>query len=216
MGALYKITLPNGKGYVGMTVSDPKKRFAEHRYQANAGREQVIHRAIKKHGGAKFEVLVIASDRKYLEELERKAIVAFGTRSPAGYNCTDGGDGAPVGNQFQLGKKRTDKTKKKMSLSAMGHTRNKGRVHRPEVVEAMRLRAIGTKRSVETKAKMSKAMRGVAHKGCGTSGYVGVSWCKRTNKWRAHITVQGKMLDLGRYLLIDDAIAARQEKESSL
>ena len=161
MGALYKITLPNGKGYIGMTVSDPSKRFAEHRYQSNAGCEQVVHRAIKKHGNAKFEILVIANGRKYLEDLERRAIIAFGTRSPRGYNCTDGGDGAPVGNQFQLGKKRSDESRARMSAAAMGQTKNRGRKHRPEVVEAMRIRATGKKQSPETIAKRAAAIRGM-------------------------------------------------------
>lgn len=193
-----------------MTVSEASKRFAEHRYQSKAGCEQVVHRAIKKHGDAKFEILVVANGRKYLEDLERKAIIAFGTRSPNGYNCTDGGDGAPVGNQYQLGKKRSDETRARMSAAAMGHTRNNGRKHRPEVVEAIRVRMTGRKQSAETIAKKMKAAR-VSHGA--TSGYVGVSRCKQTGQWRAHITVHAKMIHLGRFGRIEDAIAARANAE---
>lgn len=41
-----------------------------------------------------------------------------------------------------------------------------------------------------------------------TSGFKGVSKCKQTNKWRAAITVNGKFINLGRYINITDAVSA--------
>lgn len=45
------------------------------------------------------------------------------------------------------------------------------------------------------------------------SGVRGVSWDKRKNRWYATITVDGKMMNLGRYIAKEDAIAARREAE---
>jgi hypothetical protein len=48
-----------------------------------------------------------------------------------------------------------------------------------------------------------------------TSGYKGVSWDKRSGKWRAHICVNGKQKNLGRYttpeLANEACIAVRPE-----
>jgi hypothetical protein len=42
-----------------------------------------------------------------------------------------------------------------------------------------------------------------------TSGHMGVSWDVGRSKWHAKIQVDGKTIHLGRYLHLDDAIAAR-------
>lgn len=44
-----------------------------------------------------------------------------------------------------------------------------------------------------------------------TSGYVGVSWHKQKNKWRAYIMVNYKQVYLGLFSNIEDAIKAREE-----
>ncbi len=46
-----------------------------------------------------------------------------------------------------------------------------------------------------------------------TSGYKGISWEKRVNKWYAYINFNGKMINLGHYKNIQDAILARQKGE---
>lgn len=50
----------------------------------------------------------------------------------------------------------------------------------------------------------------------GKSGVRGVSFCKQTNKWRAHITSEGVFYNLGRFENIADAISARKHKEAEL
>lgn len=42
-----------------------------------------------------------------------------------------------------------------------------------------------------------------------TSGYKGVSWCKRYHKWRAYVTVNGSTHHLGYFVNLEDAVAAR-------
>ena len=49
-----------------------------------------------------------------------------------------------------------------------------------------------------------------------TSGYKGVSWDKRSSKWRAIITLKGNSYDLGYFENIQDAIKARKQAEEEL
>ena len=46
-----------------------------------------------------------------------------------------------------------------------------------------------------------------------TSGRVGVTWDKQTNKWLAQIQVNGKNIKLGRFKNKEEAIRAREEAE---
>ena len=46
-----------------------------------------------------------------------------------------------------------------------------------------------------------------------TSGRVGVTWDKQTNKWLAQIQVDGKNIKLGRFKNKEDAIKVREEAE---
>lgn len=46
-----------------------------------------------------------------------------------------------------------------------------------------------------------------------TSGHVGVSWFKRDQKWRAQIAVNYKVINLGYFTDLSEAIAARQAAE---
>jgi group I intron endonuclease len=96
MGCLYKITSPSEKAYIGITLGSFDERWKQHQKPAKPGRRSAIKDAISKHGAASMrcEVLVIADDAEYLAELERKAIVAFGTLAPNGYNLTGGGESA--------------------------------------------------------------------------------------------------------------------------
>lgn len=46
-----------------------------------------------------------------------------------------------------------------------------------------------------------------------TSGYTGVSWDKRTNRWIAEIRVRDKKIRIGSFKNIEDAAAARKDAE---
>lgn len=47
-----------------------------------------------------------------------------------------------------------------------------------------------------------------------TSGVCGVTWDKSRGKWHASIRVDGQMINLGRYVNIEDAAAVRAEAEA--
>jgi hypothetical protein len=46
-----------------------------------------------------------------------------------------------------------------------------------------------------------------------SSGHIGVSWCKRKNKWKSYIRIDGKLLGLGSFSDINDAIRVRKMAE---
>lgn len=48
------------------------------------------------------------------------------------------------------------------------------------------------------------------------TGHSGVSWCKRSNKWRAYININRGQIYLGVFEEFDDALAARKAKAKEL
>ena len=84
---LYRITVA-GRSYIGVT-NDPSYRFGCHRRAPS-----LIGDAIRAAGctEAKLEILCSGSYH-YVRDLERRAIVAFNTMLPSGYNLAPGGHG---------------------------------------------------------------------------------------------------------------------------
>ena len=216
MGELYRISFPNGKGYIGITAKTARARLATH--LSDHKRKECAHlplyRAIEKYGfeSLAVETLAVANDWEYLCDMERAAIVAFGTRSPSGYNATDGGDGAPKGHKYRLGLKHSDSAKRKMSIARRGRS-----VHtdqsRAKIGAASKgnTYSAGLVHSESTKRKRAVSLMSRAP--TSASGVRGVSFCRQTGKWRAHITVGRKMRHLGRFDSIDKAVAIRIEAE---
>lgn len=89
---LYKISNTiNDKLYIGITI-DPDRRWKQHStFNTNC---QAIKNAMRKHGveNFNFELLCCGED-DYIEDLEIKAIHAYNSQSPDGYNITIGGEG---------------------------------------------------------------------------------------------------------------------------
>lgn len=113
---LYKITnLINGKVYIGIT-NNPKIRWEKH---CASKYNYALPRAIRKYGKENFEfkVLVIGS-KEYIISLETKAIQAFQTLVPLGYNMTTGGDGCS-------GWKATKQSRLKSQLAALKRFSNR-------------------------------------------------------------------------------------------
>ena len=182
-GCLYALTFPNGKQYIGITSGTLRRRVNLHRSHANTGRPGAVYNAIRKYGTRGFgaKVLVVVSDWDYLCELEQKAIAAFGTMAPGGFNLTAGGEGF-------LGQTFTPEQRAKLSESRKGkgvgprpHTHGwshseaakrkiseagKGRVFSDETrakigaVHVGNTYNLGSRRSDESRAKMSLAQKG--------------------------------------------------------
>src|SRR5437870_856998 len=96
MGIIYKLTAPNGKGYIGQSTKAFAIRMTCHKSAAaNLGKTngcRVLNAAIRKHGWDNFtkEVLLICPDED-LDLYEERFIAGYGTLVPGGYNLMTGG-----------------------------------------------------------------------------------------------------------------------------
>ena len=94
MVAVYVITnLINNKKYVGIS-REVEKRWRSH---CEVESRSMLHKAIIKYGkdNFKFEHIANAFSWKDACELEKQFIIEIDTKSPNGYNLTNGGDGTP-------------------------------------------------------------------------------------------------------------------------
>lgn len=94
----------NGKKYVGLTKRTLKKRWEYHCTESTSNktmeksklnRDRVILRAIRKYGKDGFDLEVVdnAPNLATSRELEKHWIKKLNTKTPNGYNLTDGGEG---------------------------------------------------------------------------------------------------------------------------
>lgn len=145
--SVYIITnTANAKQYVGIT-KNLSKRWKRH--CGASSDSPALKNAIAKYGVDKFIISHIADafDFESACEIERMLIVQHNTKSPNGYNLTDGGEG-------KLGVKHTEETKKKISLSG------KGKKHTEESKRKMSLVQKGKKLTDEHKKKIAMAHLG--------------------------------------------------------
>lgn len=177
---LYSITNKvNGKLYVGIT-SQPRKRFDFH-CRKDLNDNMAIRRSIKKYGRENFEFKVMMNgSRSYCAEMEKKAIISFGSKVPTGYNISNGGEGksTPCSEEHKerlrklfTGRPISAEQKAKISATLKGRPLSeetkaklcislKGRVISEKHKEINRKALTGLKRSDETRAKLSKANTG--------------------------------------------------------
>ena len=142
MGELYRLDFSNGKSYVGITKTTAARRFAGHRTRSRAhkGNDAALYAAWQKHGEPKLVVLAVLEDGELLSA-EMRAIAAYNTRAPNGYNMTAGGEVSPltlpeiaaklVGNQNAKGSRhiRSDEYKAKLSAALKGNKNSLGNNH---------------------------------------------------------------------------------------
>lgn len=131
MGYIYKITnTVNGKAYIGKTVRRPENRIRNH-LNGNTPQCAGIFSAVNKYGKDVFvwEILYDNIIPELLSDFEIQAIKKHNTKSPYGYNLTDGGDGT-IGLKFSL------EHREALSKSHIGHISAR---RRPEYTEAYNL-----------------------------------------------------------------------------
>ena len=181
---LYKITnLISGKAYVGVS-KNIKKRFSVHCGNHN-GKPTYINSAICKYGKDNFEFKILLTGTiDYCYGIEAKAIVAFDTLTPNGYNIAGGGEGARAGacgiNNSMYGRKHTEISLEKMRI-AQGKTPNwmKGKQHSAEVRAKISLSNLGRKHTQVTKDKMSVSRSGSKNPQYGLTGEKSTAWGKK-------------------------------------
>lgn len=181
---VYLITCTaSGKRYVGLTSRTAPKRFKTHVYNGLNGREGALYAAIRKYGPEAFVVKTVAEGllRRDACEQEILHIRRFNTKSPNGYNLTDGGDGA-------TGQAMSAETRARMSAThkarqadpelrrrtsealkgvpktpehnAKVAAANTGKTHSEETRAKLAAAATGVKQSAETIAKRAEKLRG--------------------------------------------------------
>lgn len=153
LACLYVLTSPSGKQYIGI-AKDAKKRWSVHKSVSKTTDNQTaLYQSIRKYGFDSFEKkILVIGEFNYVKELEPKAIIAFGTKKPNGYNLTDGGDG-------MVGYEMSDATKALMS------EKTRIRMQNPEHIEKLRAANVGKKYSAEVNAKKGRKGRVCSMKG---------------------------------------------------
>jgi len=142
MGYIYKITNTiDNKSYIGYTA-DPVARWESHKHNRGS---KLVFQAIKKYGVDNIKFKVIAEDTV---DNEQKYIDKYNTIAPYGYNITDGGGLPPnhrgktyqqiYGNKKKAEQQRLKRHLKQIQAGGYGPV----------------------KHSEESKAKISKAVRG--------------------------------------------------------
>lgn len=135
-GVIYKITnLINGKQYIGQTskyrISD---RWSQHKHSARYGKKNYLYNAMRKYGEDNFEFKVIIHNIPVdkLNFYEQLWINKLNTKSPNGYNLTDGGEGTRGMIPWNKGIPRSEETINKIKQH-----------YTEEVIEEMRRRVSG-------------------------------------------------------------------------
>lgn len=184
MAIIYKATNKvSGKKYIGQTGRDLSDRIKQHCLDSSPC--LAFSRAIKKYKLESFEWVILyeTDDPFTLNFMENYYIAKYDTLAPNGYNLNTGGGKSfivsdetrrrmsesakkvpsavkqqnALGNRNRLGKKASDETKHKMSVS------HKGKILSDETKQKISTANKGRKRkpfSEETKRKMSVAQRG--------------------------------------------------------
>lgn len=93
-GIVYKATSPNGKVYIGITITTLKERIRTHWRSVKKGSKIPFHNALKKYKlkNIKWEIIDHATTWDELCELEMKYIELYDSYNN-GYNLTLGGEG---------------------------------------------------------------------------------------------------------------------------
>ena len=161
---VYLITnIIDGKRYVGQTRQTLAKRWLAH---TSKNRCRYLYNAIMKYGKENFiiEPICEVPTRELANEFEIEYIDRYKTLAPNGYNICVGGDNR---THSWLGKKHSEASKLKMSISRKRHSGpNKGREFSGEWREKLRLAKLGkpsnrkgTHASEETRLKMSQSQQ---------------------------------------------------------
>lgn len=117
--SLYRHISPSGKVYVGISKNKPEWRW-NHGKGYCRGDQPLFERAIVKYGWDNIfhEILSSTLSAGAAKALEI-GLIKYYKEHGISYNITDGGDGY-LGNKIHLGKKASDETRLKMSITRRG------------------------------------------------------------------------------------------------
>src|SRR5262249_53430656 len=119
-----------------------------HRAAANIGRKGHLYSALRKYGLRSYIAEVIGQSDNFddLKLMEQEAIRVHNTKSPSGYNLTDGGDGT-------IGRQETPESLEIRSCSQLASFADPGRKSRH--LQSQRTDSVRTLRSINARQKMA-------------------------------------------------------------
>lgn len=171
MGCLYALEFGNGRRYIGVTVRTLSERIAQHR-EVSRKSERHLYRAWRKYGEPRVRELA-RGNGDYLFDMERRAIAAYKTQVPDGYNLTEGGEYSRsahpvVRAKMSASRKRYMTPERRAEISARVRAFNakkiaeQGYVFRlsGEAKEKIAASKRGKPLSAHTRAKVSAALAG--------------------------------------------------------
>lgn len=171
--ALYRLSFPNGKAYIGISTN-PSKRLRLHKKYAADGSKFAVHKAIRRFGfqNVRQEILLIGAT-PFILEMEACAIAEMRMRDATiGYNMAAGGGANPMDDPdvrqkvrlAQIGRKETPEVcaKKKASWTperrAAMSALHKGKVISKAHREACSI--AGRSRTAEERKRQGDSLRG--------------------------------------------------------
>lgn len=207
----------NGKKYIGKATSF-KGRKAYHMSKLRNGihDNDYLQKSYNLHGEENFIIYVVEEcNMEDLSEREIFYIKEWNTKTPNGYNLTDGGDGSygykhTPENILKISKNRDYKSGEEHPFFNKHHT-EETKILISEKNKSNPIFGImrrGKKVTEESKKKMSDAKMGKPIKkdrNNFSSKYYGVSFSKKDNRWRVYKTVNGKTKALGSFIEEIDA-----------
>lgn len=141
MGAIYKITSPSGKMYVGQTTKKVFERMTQHRsIRGNRNSKSAIVESIRKYGFDAHFVEVIEDNipNEFLNEREIYWIAELKTYAKkypeTGLNLTEGGDCRPT---WKDDAKRVAKAKKRKGPNSPGWGKKLSKESKRKIAEAV-------------------------------------------------------------------------------
>lgn len=137
---VYMHTFPNGKRYIGITQTEPSKRW----HNGKGYQSQYVYRAIQKYGwdNIKHEILYTGLSQEQAEQKEQELIDQYQSANRNhGYNISLGGN-----HQGRV----SEETKEKL----------RNRITSEETKEKLRLANLGKKQSKETIEKRIQSLKG--------------------------------------------------------
>jgi group I intron endonuclease len=162
----------NEKVYIGITQQILNLRISDHKKRSQAKDHcYYFQNAIKKYGIAAFDWVMLEAGNSEDELNIRETFYIDFYQSylkKNGYNLTYGGDGCKANPETaakisasNLGKKRSDESKKKMSVAVLAHYEEYGTSPRPDKErEGISSSLKGHPVSDETRKKLSEAIKG--------------------------------------------------------
>lgn len=162
MYKVYKISCAeNGKLYIGYTGKTIEERLNAHLLNARWRKQTALYDAIRAYGNDAFSVELLAECETHEQACaeEIRLVAELNSMLPNGYNMTRGGDGVPVPIEVhkEAGRRKRGVVTEKMRAH---FNSRRGVKHSPEHIAKCVARRIGSKRSEETRRRMSEAQKG--------------------------------------------------------